>query len=710
MFPSFSSVHGGQTATTGGGGGGGVGATTMASSASVQPQQTPVASNHDPLLALSSHCILTSFGPVVQLVADALQSRGPSTLPQLLSYLREKCCPPSSSRSSRSSSSKWSQAQWGKARRRGIDSQDGQPYEPSCVRAALMVLIQHEIVTCKPQKDCNFGAAVVAGSSSPSSPPRYVYSYDPKRARNLLLRLARYDEFLKKSLDEVAASVVQTLFVKGRLYTMDWLVMAVNDLKEKQQQAAAAGSVGASLGGGGGDGGGGPSHHRYTIRQQVVEVVYKLVSQGFVIREATVEEKDAIARKQTEEDEEREFEGSDEDEDEYGAAAEGSSSSSSDETDRVPPSPKRVRIEEPPERVRSSSSAGAAASTTTTTTTHVGTGTEDPALFSLIQGNAHYKSTIPLDAVWKVNQPFLHDYFLLAFHLGRLASDRYGSKVQSCGTMVTAALRYKAHRMYTGLYNRNGEESADSDFRTTQETSTFVPSNIIKHLPKPVLQILEKKPGGLQHNLELSWQQLSLLSNPTVVRCLGTDDATGEERYEVTVRSLLEYSKRRVIHQVMTDRHGEVAARIVRILSEHGWLEAETIAERAMVPVKDTREILHELYRSRYIELMQLSSRSYNPASAYYLWGVYQDRIKKKVMENVATALWRIRLRRQHHIQVGKNWIERAQQSADVDENEMEHDRYEYRKFCVGLERLEFAAYQLDETLLVMNDFDKLES
>jgi hypothetical protein len=43
--------------------------------------------------------------------------------------------------------------------------------------------------------------------------------------------------------------------------------------------------------------------------------------------------------------------------------------------------------------------------------------------------------------------------------------------------------------------------------------------------------------------------------------------------------------------QVIFDSHGEVAARICSILAEKGHLEADAIAEIAMVPAKDTREV-----------------------------------------------------------------------------------------------------------------------
>lgn len=42
---------------------------------------------------------------------------------------------------------------------------------------------------------------------------------------------------------------------------------------------------------------------------------------------------------------------------------------------------------------------------------------------------------------------------------------------------------------------------------------------------------------------------------------------------------------------MILESHGEVAARICSILDEKGHLEADAIAETAMVPEKDTREV-----------------------------------------------------------------------------------------------------------------------
>jgi DNA-directed RNA polymerase III subunit RPC3 len=132
----------------------------------------------------------------------------------------------------------------------------------------------------------------------------------------------------------------------------------------------------------------------------------------------------------------------------------------------------------------------------------------------------------------------------------------------------------------------------------------------------------------------------------------------------------------------------------------------EQLAEHAMVPAKDTREILHRLYRDNYIELFNINlGKQHNPASMIYLWGFSSQKCHRKISDNVCTALYNIRLRRQHEVEVGKDFIERAKDAGASDENENEADKKEYTEFCRGLERLDNALIMLDETLMVLKDF-----
>lgn len=118
------------------------------------------------------------------------------------------------------------------------------------------------------------------------------------------------------------------------------------------------------------------------------------------------------------------------------------------------------------------------------------------------------------------------------------------------------------------------------------------------------------------------------------------------------------------------------------------------------------QQILHKLYRANYVTLLTLNqSKQHNPANMIYLWTVEKSKMQQNVTDNVCRALTNIRLRRQHEESVGKDLIERAKEANDADVNEQEMDKVNYTKFCLGLERLDNACLQLDETLMVLFDF-----
>ena len=98
-------------------------------------------------------------------------------------------------------------------------------------------------------------------------------------------------------------------------------------------------------------------------------------------------------------------------------------------------------------------------------------------------------------------------------------------------------------------------------------------------------------------------------------------------------------------------------------------------------------------------------TKVHNCTTAIYLWNVKPVRTEKRICQQVCKALCNIRMRRQHEVEVGKDWIERAKEAGASDENAHELDKEKYTRFCRGLERLDHACLQLDETLMALKDF-----
>jgi DNA-directed RNA polymerase III subunit RPC3 len=516
----------------------------------------------------------------------------------------------------------------------------------SHVRAALLVLIQHGIV--EPRIAPTFASTIHSQKQKQQrkrtqpQQPQYapvVYRYNALAAVHRL-RYAKMVEYIKRAVDETAAVIVLELAVLGRARTVELIRAAAEKCAPEQTN----------------------QHNRkLTLRQSVAETMCKLVQAGFIQKTPEIGSLLIVPDNEDEDEGETEFE--------------------MDANGSHPPR-KRVKID-------------------AETAMPAQLNDEDPAVVAILHSNAQWKNTLPIDAVWKINISLFHES-LRAFHIGKLVAEIHGHRVQSAGSLITAALKYRAH------YNFHNKDSNDFIMSTT-----FRPADILKYVPKPVIQLLEQKHGGLHFQIQKSFQQMAdQLRNPLVVRRVGDD------LFEVAVRSLVDFLQDRIAHQIVYDRHGEVAARVVSILNAKGWLESDALAELAMVPARDTREILHHLFRSRYVEIFHLSSsssgtRQYNPASAIYLWGVDRKRLLiPTIRSNVATALWNIRLRRENHVQCGKIFLERAaaqQQQQDNGKNgdsaDNRNDQLQYERFCLGLERLDVATLQLDETMMALHDF-----
>lgn len=314
---------------------------------------------------------------------------------------------------------------------------------------------------------------------------------------------------------------------------------------------------------------------------------------------------------------------------------------------------------------------------------------DQPSVLAILFSKARYRSDLPADTVWRVNLDCMHDQ-MRAHCVGRLVSEIAGHKVPLGGSLVTAALKYLSYVRHSTAVGEKLDIEASS-------LSLFDPRDTIKYLPKQIAQEMEKKAGGIKRSVSLAWEELVKIQDPVITY-------KSDGMYSISTSSLVGFIRERTMHKLILDRHDQVSARIVTILKRQGWLESELLSTFAMLPSKDTREKLHELYRNGYVELFQLSnSRQHNAAGTTYLWSVDRHRVERKVLENVAQALWNIRLRRQHEVQVNNGFL--IQDRGDADENENEEDKLKEQKFWLGLERLDCALLQLDETMMILRDF-----
>lgn len=598
------------------------------------------------------------------------------------------------------------------------------------VRAALLVLLQHSLVSVSGGKSRDDGEVGVRADPTLRQ-THYTYTFLVDRAR-LLTRYPRYVERVREVLDENAGHIVETLLVNGRMRAEDviasvWAIlkqgMKIDEDKEEDGQTSAANTdsnddepsmeeidaffdtkpdKALSI-----------DANKHQALKDIIASFRKLTEAGYI------ESIKPIATDQEmhdlEDNKNKLDDGNEDGEFEFDLCEDGNI------VDKKKTKNKK--------RKRSTSSDGGKTSKKTKTTNKDGAGDDvndyggpqckldDPAIVALLEP---LRKLIPPGSVYRVNIGMCHSS-LRSMILGRLVHEFYSpnqygnvknksSEAESLchvGDIVTAALNFATHQEHAPLEQILGlEESEEDKHRRMAEWGAFTPSDIIPYLTPKATKALQSMVGGTLQNLSAMLIRMSELQYPPII--IQLEDASGHPnggKFEICTRQLTQRLRDRIMHRILTTRHGLVAARIVSILQVKGHMESDAIAEDAMVPAKEAREILHRLHRDKYVNLFDMHmTKTHNSGTAIYLWHVIDERLLKAMVNDVHLAILHLRLRRQHEVEVGKDWMDRAKEAGATEENAHDQDKKRYHKFCKGLERLDCALLQLDETLMVLKD------
>ena len=403
----------------------------------------------------------------MQLVADALMSRmsGGCTLAQILDIIETKAYA-----SAQRSDERRKIMRLDKMRSSTINSKSSNGDRPShaSVRASLLALIQHSVVTVKKRTVTHHR------KQSTRTKIIHLYEIDINRAR-LFPRYPRLVSFIKKLQDETAATLVEEILVQGRLRTVQAIVLTVEQIQQQQQDDES-------------------THHRYTSRQAVLESFLRLTRGGFLEQVRHIQD--------IKEDE------GDEGETEFEEATKTEMTNATDDENN--------------EQLEG----------------------EDPTVVSLLRSGP-YKN-LPPTAIWRVNTDMFHEQ-LRAVSLGWLVAERYNHKIQSSGSIVTAALKLAASYKH-GNTSLKSSNNNSGDFESIHN---FTVEKILRYLPKTVVQSFEKREGGVVPNIYKALMDLTSVSSPAVVEEVEVAPGQPDQcKFQIQTLKLVEFLCDRIVHQV----------------------------------------------------------------------------------------------------------------------------------------------------------------
>ena len=522
--------------------------------------------NHNTHLTLASNSIRDNFGPTVQTVFDAIVSRGnpPPTLVQIISNIKHHCKRDVNSERMRLVE-QVEPLQHGRKRVKVNMAKGGEDcgfiMSSNGIRAALIVLLQHSMIRAVPppkrDQEGLVHEAFAEEEWSGRDPGKkkedkctYVIQVDNAA---YLHRYPRFVEYAKKVYQYEGAAIIEELLVKGRMGTMEVVDATLSSLKrqalnQKEEGASEEDGDEVEL----------TTEEIFVLEKNIESTLKQLVQGGFVEMVPPMDAQDA-----SDHDGEKEAEFST-----VGAKR------SHDEMTTQTTNSNGVKQED---------NGGGTTSTTTSTAA-------EPFKPKRPRRTLLQSRLFPNGAVWRANIPMFHAS-LRAFYLGRLVQERYGDQIPYCGSIVTAALKLAAHKKFAPT---TFNESISEEVRQSlvEERRVFTPESILPYLPPTVVANLKSKAGGARSNLSADLVKLSRFTYPQIImeveEALGHDDGG---KFEVATRSLLMHLRTRIMHQMVKSHHGDVAARICSILDSRGYLESDIVADNAMVPAKDAREV-----------------------------------------------------------------------------------------------------------------------
>ena len=279
------------------------------------------------------------------------------------------------------------------------------------------------------------------------------------------------------------------------------------------------------------------------------------------------------------------------------------------------------------------------------------------------------------DALWRVN-----------------VTSSTGVRHIACAALVREKVDQSAgHLLLTMPELSRGHEVQVDEERSTSVTEA------------DIMQKLSGSGAATQmKNMKSALEKLSA-DTSELISCIGNTHEGAN--YCVNMRRIIDLIRIKEIEAVVRERFGGPACRIFRLLLLKRNLEQKQIAEMAMIPVKDTRELLYKLLKAEYVQIQEVARTSdHAPSRTFYLWRVDLLRVVEQVGRDLYRATSNLRARLLYELSQEKETLmllERAQDKSTIPLTTGQ--RQNLVRMRTKATRLEGAIMRLDELVLIFN-------
>jgi hypothetical protein len=217
-----------------------------------------------------------------------------------------------------------------------------------------------------------------------------------------------------------------------------------------------------------------------------------------------------------------------------------------------------------------------------------------------------------------------------------------------------------------------------------------------------------RRPGDSALDVRAALARLAAEPLPLIRAARATDIDDGAwsgGNYCLDLRDTLNCLVEDTVDSIIMEKFGEPSKRIFRLLLSARYLESKEISSMVLVAEKEVRQRLFALFSAGFLKLQEVPKRSdHSPQTTFYVWGINQTSLSIRLSDNVHKSILNMRLRRESEWRAHEELIERHQRRLITSER----DKKKFLKLGGMLRRLDAAVLQLDDTNMLLVDFDSV--
>lgn len=213
------------------------------------------------------------------------------------------------------------------------------------------------------------------------------------------------------------------------------------------------------------------------------------------------------------------------------------------------------------------------------------------------------------------------------------------------------------------------------------------------------------------------------------IRFLEKQDERGSGTYVVNFGRLISNMRLKLMEDMISEKYGRGSCRLFRLIRARGKLEEKQVHKLGLLPQKEVRHRLYELFQSGIIDSQEVpKTQDRAPSRTIFLWSANPLKALAILLENLYQSMCNLYERLDHEIcqrkrllskvdgfgeehgdlQVNVDGMSKAKTQEEIDEEEAKRKENEaamLEEFETIRNNLEGGLLRLDEMVMVVRDF-----